>query len=152
MPWLCWGLKGKYRNTPLALSTLKGNDAGVVAQMARICSESDFTVLLADIHLNVRGTCEPEDDYIDPYDFEGLDRSGEDDDYHSITEVEEEEWTLSKVNSLDGKEVTGQVSVSRQQLSQEKWFEGERGEEVAWQPGEEVEHHYEGVVSARLQV
>lgn len=137
---LCWELDNKYPARGLSLASLKGQDARIVAQMSRVGRESDFTVLLAVVHLRARGECEMYDEY-EPHEVA---------DFHHMVDVEDEEWRLTHVVDLEGDEKTREVEVSRDLLIQADWFDDEEGDEKVYDTHRynKYDHHYEGAVSA----
>ncbi|KAF4554245.1 Hypothetical protein D9617_5g071220 [Elsinoe fawcettii] len=126
--------------TTLSLRTLNSVDRRTVSQVRRIGKESGFTVYLAKLRLIERGnTGIGEDD--DDYDYHA--NLGKD--FHSLINVDEEDWSLVKVYDLDGEEVIEDVAVTRTSLIQNDFFGSQRGEEDDWDPETgECEHVKDG--------
>jgi hypothetical protein len=114
-----------YTDASLCNDDLKGHDQQVASHLREVCNNHGFLLFLANLETRITGGCGGDDGDWDEYGGYG----GDSDDFHTITDICDENTTLQKVVELDGALVARNLYFEVENLLQKEDFRDEDPDE-----------------------
>jgi len=134
-----YALDHHYTEAALFLQGFKGRDLAVAQALRDMSSELPVDIFLGILEKTEMGSCDDGDYYGNRnrsyYDLDDEDEDEDGGDWHSLHDVDETTFAITKLVDLDGVHLADDVELDKKSILQPDCFEGVDGEEISYEEG-----------------